>query len=174
MKKIIVLLAFMMIGVIAMGQNSLRTEGNSLITVIPVSTAASSGSYILPTIQGAADWSVQIIPLAGGTLTADSVYATVKIFQSNSSVATTTIWTETRAKTISGTVSSLSATVWHYFPLRDTIANTTVALTPGLILEGNTFKGSRIKVHIDRPASLDSVNYRVYYVIKYPQTNPQR
>jgi hypothetical protein len=176
MKKFLCLIAFIMIGVVAMGQNSLRTEGNSLITIIPSGIAATSGTYILPTIQGIADWSVQIIPLAGGALTPDSVYATVKIFQSNSSTATTTIWSEVRSKVIATVPASgiFGVTVGHYYPLRDTIANTTVALTPGLIMEGSAFKGSRIKVHVDRPASTDSVNYRVYYVVKYGQSNPQR
>jgi hypothetical protein len=175
MKKIIILIALMMIGIGAMAQNSLRTEGNSLITIIPSSTAATSGTYILPVIQGEADWSIQILPLAGGVLTADSVYGTVRIFYSNSSVLTTTGWTEPRAFVVATPTSGVAGvSLGHYFPLRDTIANTTVALSPGLIYEGSAFKGSRIKVHVDRPQSTDSVNYRVYYVLKYPQSNPQR
>jgi hypothetical protein len=164
----------MLIGISAMAQNSLRTEGNSTITILPLSTAASSGSYVLPVIQGEADWSIQILPSAGGTLTADSVYGTVKIFFSNSSVLTTTGWTEPKTKVAAIVATGADATVDSYYHLRDTIANTTVALSPGVILEGSAFKGSRIKVHVDRPQSIDSVNYKVYYVIKYPQSNPQR
>lgn len=172
MKKLIFLIALVMMSVIAIGQNSLRTEGNSLITIIPSDAAATSGTYTLPIIAGLADWSVQIIPLAGGTLTSDSVYATVKVFYSNSSG--TAVWSEPKQYITSVSSTSGAASAWEFYSLRDTINNTTVALTPGLFLEGKEFTGSRIKIHIDRPASTDSVNYRVYYVIKYPQTNPQR
>ena len=173
MKKFIVLFVFIVVGVAVMAQNSVRTEGRSLITVIPSSTAASTGNAVLPVIPGGADWSVQIIPVAGGTLTSDSVYATVQTFVSNS-LGAYSVWTEPKTKIAAIVATGADATVDGYFALRDTIANTTVALTPGVLLEGKSFQNSRIKIVVNRPASLDSVNYYVYYVYKYPQTNPQR
>lgn len=155
-----------MVGVVAIGQNSLRTENNSLITIIPSSTAATSGTLTLPIIAGEADWSVQVMPVVGGSLTPDSCYGTVRIYYSNSSSATA--WSEPKQW------DSFATGGLHTYFLRDTIANTTVALSPGVIISGKAFPSSRIKVHVDRPQSTDSVNYRVYYVIKYPQNNPQR
>lgn len=162
-----------MVGVVAIGQNSLRTEGRALVTVIPSSTAASTGSTTLPIIAGQADWSVQIIPVAGGVLTSDSVYATVKTYFSNSSGAYT-VYSEPKTYITEALSTVSSATVLPAYLLRDTIANTTVALSPGVYISGSKFPGSRIKIEINRPQSTDSVNYYVYWTIKYPQSNPQR
>lgn len=170
MKRIVFLLALLMIGVVAVAQNSIRTEGRSLVTIIPSSTAATTGSYTLPVIPGQADWSVQIIPVAGGTLTSDSVYATVKTFVSNS-LGAYDVWSEPKTYITQAIATTSTATILPAYLGRDTISNTTVALTPGVVFGGKAFANSRIKIQINRPQSTDSVNYYVYYVYKYPQTN---
>lgn len=173
MKKLIVFVFLLMTVITVMGQNSNRVEGvSSTITVIPSSTAASTGSTTLPYIPGLADWSLQIMPIAGGTLTSDSVYATVQLFVSNS--LGTAVWSEPKAWITGASATAGAGTVWEYYPCRDTIDNTTVALSPGLLMQDRGFLNSRIKVVVNRPKSTDSVNYKVYYVFKYPQTNPQR
>lgn len=172
MKKFIVLFVFLLMGIAVMAQNSVRTEGRSLITVIPSSTAASTGNTTLPVIPGGADVSLVIVPVAGGALTSDSTYATFQLWVSNSS-GQYTAFSEPRKAIDAATATAGAATVWHYYQYRDTLANSTVALSSGLYYEIPQFKGSRIKVVANRPQSTDSVNYYVYYVYKYPQNNPR-
>jgi hypothetical protein len=161
-----------MVGVIAVGQNSLRTEGRSLITVTPSSLAASTGSATLPVIPGAADVSLQIVPVAGGSLTSDSTYGTFQVYISNS-LGAYAVWSEPKVKAVGIVATGADATVDSYYSLRDTLANSTVALSSGLIINIPEFQGSRIKVVANRPQSTDSVNYYVYYVYKYRQNNPR-
>lgn len=168
MKKIIVMLFLLMTAIYVNAQNPTVIQGQSAITYMAgSSTAATSDSIeigksnVYQVINGEYDWSIQIIPLQYGTLTSDSVYATVKILFSN--MDTDNEWSEPKQW------DSFATGGLYTYPLRDTIANTTVALSPGLIISGQDFQSKRIKVLIDRPKTTDSVAYRANYVFKLNQ-----
>jgi hypothetical protein len=80
MKKLFVLIAFLMIAVIAMGQNSITKEKRSITLTSSYVTAGSDSAIFV--LQPQNDWSIQIKPRLGAS--ADSIYTSVRIFVSNS------------------------------------------------------------------------------------------
>jgi hypothetical protein len=174
MKKIFVLLSLLAIGIYVSAQNPTVIQGSSAVTnMAGSSTAATSDSIEVgkantyQIINGEYDWSLQIIPVQYGTLTSDSVYATVALFVSNKD--NDNEWTEIRSIVADVTSTSPTPTIGHYYAYRDTIANTTVALTPGILMSGKDFEYKRMKLMVYRPATTDSVGYKVNYVLKLNQ-----
>lgn len=168
MKKIYVMLFLLMTAIYVTAQNPTIIQGQSAVTnMAGSSTAATSDSIEVgksntyQIINGEYDWSLQIMPVQYGTLTSDSVYATIKILVSN--MDNDNEWSEPKQW------DSFATGGLYTYPLRDTIANTTVALSTGIVKSGKDFQYKRIKVLVSRPQTTDSVGYRVNYVFKLHQ-----
>lgn len=174
MKKIFIVLFLFCIGIYVSAQNPTIIQGQTATKNMKgSSTAATSDSIVIgpasayQIINGEYDWSLQIIPLQYGTLTSDSVYATVALFVSNKD--NDNEWTEPTTWVTAISSTSSTVTAGKLYQYRDTIANTTVALTPGLIMSGTDFQYKRMKIMVYRPATTDSVGYKVNYVLKLNQ-----
>lgn len=172
MKKFLVIALLLMVSGAMLAQNSLRSEGvTAAVTINGNPLAATSGTSAILTVPGEADWSLQIIPQAGAVLTPDSTYATIKLLVSNS--IPTSVWSEPTGEVTIATAATGDPTITHYYPHRDTLANSSIALTTGLLISGKQFQHSRMKVQINRPKSTDTLAYKVYWTFKYPQNNPR-
>jgi len=149
MKKIFVIGFLLLLGCFVTQAQSSVVKG--VCTPVTINgaygTAASVNVDIPISLQSEWDWSLQVIPALGAKLTPDSTYATFKVFVSNSDG--TAIWSEIESK-------------------RDTLDNTTVALSPGKLIEGTDFQNVRLRLQINRPLSKDTLKYTVYYCVKLP------
>lgn len=149
MKKICILFALLFSVLVIQAQNSVIKGVCIAVTINGSKTAATSGEVTLPvSIQSEWDWSLQVIAAKGAVLTPDSVYATFKLYVSNSDGVA--VWSEPDVV------------------VRDTMTQATIAASLGKIISGTDFQGIRMKLHINRPASLDTLKYTVYYVYKLP------
>ncbi len=148
MKKILILMfSLLLVSFVTQAQSVIKGVCTPVTINGAYGTAASTNVTIPVSMQSEWDWSLQVIPSKGATLTSDSTYATFKVFVSNSDG--TAVWSEIVSK-------------------RDTLDNTTVALSPGLLIEGTDFQNLRMRLQINRPLSKDTLTYTVYYVIKLP------
>ena len=149
MKKIFVIGFLLLLGCfITQAQSSIVKGVCTAVTINGAhGTAASTNVDIPVSLQSEWDWSLQVIPAIGAKLTPDSTYATFKVFASNSDA--TAVWSEIKSK-------------------RDTLTNTTVALSPGKLIEGTDFQNVRLRLQINRPLSKDTLKYTVYYCVKLP------
>jgi hypothetical protein len=156
MKKIVFMLAFILIAVMAFGQSSIVKQfTKKTLTSTYAITGKDSVTY---TLQGYQDWSLQIIPkLAAGS---DSIYTSVKVYVSNSDGANTqttdlgTNWTLIRVNDNAAYTSSKA----------DTLLTTHVTANGNAWLYNSTtaFYNVRIKVVL---LCLDNTNEsNVYYM----------
>jgi hypothetical protein len=144
MKKILIFMfAFLLVSFSIQAQSVIK----GVCTAATINGAGTANVTVPVSMQSEWDWSLQVIPSAGAVSTPDSTYATFKVFVSNSDG--TAVWSEIVSK-------------------RDTLDNTTIALSPGLLIEGTDFQNVRMRLQINRPASLDTLTYTVYYAIKLP------
>lgn len=174
MKKILIVLFLFMTAIYVQAQNPTIIQGESAITYMAGSaTAATSDSIEVgkantyQVLNGEYDWSLQIIPVQYGTLTSDSVYATIKLFVTNKD--NDNEWSEPTMWVTNVSSTAPTPTVGKVYQYRDTIANTTVSLSPGIVLSGQDFQYKRMKVLVTRPQTTDSVGYKVNYVFKLHQ-----
>lgn len=156
MKKIVFLLAFILMASLTYGQNSvIKQFSKKTITSDYALTGKDSVTYVLQANQ---DWSLQILPkLAAGC---DSIYTSVKVYVSNSDGA--------------NTQSTDLGTNWTLIRVNDNVAYTTskadTLVTTNATANGNAWKydaaddfvNVRIKVVL---LCLDNTNEdNVYYI----------
>lgn len=173
MKKILVVLFLLMTAIYVQAQNPIIIQGESAVTYMAGSaTSATTDSieigpantYIK--LQGEWDASIQVVPLQYGTLTSDSVYATLRLYFSNKD--NDNDWSE-RTTFFAGTDTSGIFHSQVYYTDRQTMDNATVATSTGNLWWINDVLSKRIKVYIARPQTTDSVAYKAIYVFKLHQ-----
>ena len=172
MKKIIVLLFLLTIGIYAMAQNPTLIQGESAITYMAGSATAAttdsieigpSNAYLK--INGEYDVSIQVVPLQYGTLTSDSVYCTLRVYFSNKD--NDNDWSE-RAVMAAFDNAGTGVTHVNYID-RQTMDNATVAAATGNLWNFYDVLSKRIKIYIARPKTTDSVAYKAIYTLKLNQ-----
>ena len=156
MKKIVFMLAFLLMAVMAFSQNTVVKQFTK--KTLTSTYAVTGKDSVIYTVQAYQDWSLQIIPkLAAG---ADSIYTSVKVYVSNSDGANTqstdlgTNWTLIRVNDNAAYTTSKA----------DTLVTTNVTVNGNAWLYNSTtnFYNVRIKVVL---LCLDNTNEsNVYYM----------
>jgi hypothetical protein len=158
MKKIVFLLAFILMASFSYGQNSIIKQfSKKTLTSTYASAGKDSITFVLQANQ---DWSLQILPKLAAN--ADSIYTSVKVYVSNSDGANT----QTTDLGTNWTLIRVNDNALYTTSKPDTLVTTNATANGNAWIHNETdgFQNVRIKVVL---LCLDNTNESNVYYINY-------